>query len=284
MMKSFCIKTNYQDVLDYLLKRIEEIDFPNLIYSKQKFKIYENIMIHYRGKKIEEFRKFLSSLLCEAILKFYEEKIIKHILNFNYFYFEEYEKMQIYENCNRVMQSEEYTQEDVKQNLIESEIEKYLSESKSIVLDGFVRFRLKEYLKYLDNIVDIAVNQFVIEKEYNEFINLLRIYIESKPSQYKILHLIYMNGESILLDDNKNIVTVSENIFNAKYLSDISFSSNDFALNTLLTLLPEKIEIHLIDEEDEFISTLKLIFEGRISICKDCNICRTYKLIHHVKI
>ena len=87
-----------------------------------------------------------------------------------------------------------------------------------------------------------------------------------------------------MLDEEKNIVSVSENIYNAKYLSDISFSSNDFALNALLTLLPEKIEIHLIDDEDEFINTLKLIFEGRVFICKECEICKTYKMLNKARI
>lgn len=99
-----------------------------------------------------------------------------------------------------------------------------------------------------------------------------------------MLHLIYHHGESIILDNEKNVVSVSENIYNAKYLSDISFSSNDYALNTLLTLLPAKVEIHLIDEEDEFINTLKLIFEDRVSICRECNICKTYQLLNKAKI
>ena len=69
----------------------------------------------------------------------------------------------------------------------------------------------------------------------------------------------------------------------AKYLSDISFSSNDYMLNSLLTLLPRKIYIHLIDNcIDEFINTLNLIFEKRISICTNCNICNFYKNIKKV--
>ena len=63
-----------------------------------------------------------------------------------------------------------------------------------------------------------------------------------------------------------------------KYLSDISFSSNDYTLNTLLTLIPKKIHIHLITPHiDEFITTLKAIFEDKIIICTDCNICNLYK-------
>ena len=67
-------------------------------------------------------------------------------------------------------------------------------------------------------------------------------------------------------------------MFNAKYLSDITFSANDYALNTLLTLVPSKIYIHLIDNNiDEFITTLKLIFENRVIYCNDCTICKMYK-------
>ena len=130
----------------------------------------------------------------------------------------------------------------------------------------------------------MAVNQYIIEKEYTEFINLLKIYVETTEAGANILHLIYTNGESILLDEEKNVIPLSEDILNAKYLSDITFSSNDYALNTLLSMLPKKLEIHIIDEEDEFINTLKLIFEDRIYICKECNICKTYKMIRNVKI
>ena len=206
------------------------------------------------------------------------------MLNYNYFYFDEYERLHICENCMEIMENEEGMQIIDREEIIEKAVFSYLQEYKSMILNGFINFRLKEYFSYLDNVIDMAVNQFIIEKEYNEFINLLRIYVDSKKTECNLLHLIYINGESILLDNNKNIVSISDNIFNAKYLSDISFSSNDFALNTLLTLLPAKIEIHLIGEEDEFINTIKLIFENRVFICRECNICRTYRLLNHAKI
>lgn len=288
-MKSFCIKTNNEDILDYLLSRTKEIDFEDLTYSKNEFKIYQNVIIHYEGKDEESFSYFLSELITEVILEFYEEKLIYQILNYNYFYFDEYDRIQICDNCmctieNDYMEVAENRKNINRKQMIQKALLSFIQENKSMILDGFVNFRLKEYVSYLDNIVDTAVNQFIIEKEYNEFINLLKIYIDSKPAECEILHLIYINGESILLDADKNIVSVSENILNSKYLSDISFSSNDFALNTLLTLLPAKVEMHVIGIEDEFIDTIKQIFEGRVSVCKDCNICRTYRLLNHAKI
>ena len=91
-MKSFCIKTNNTDILNYLLERIKDIDFEDITYSKNKFKIYENIIIHYQGKNNFKFYNFLSSLMQEAVIKFYEEKLVKQLINYNYFYFDEYEK------------------------------------------------------------------------------------------------------------------------------------------------------------------------------------------------
>lgn len=279
-MKSFCFKTNNTQILNYLLNRIQEIDFENLIYSQNQFKIYKNITIHYRGNNNNKFYNFLTELIGEVVIEFYEEKILKQLINYNYFYFDEYEKNKILENCIQLIEPEVYTPK-----LFDNKnIKEYVKENKAMVLDGFIYFRLKAYLEYLDEVVDSGVNQFIIEKEYREFISLLRVYVESKVPEYNLLHLIYINGESILLDEKRNIISVSENIYNAKYLSDISFSSNDFALNTLLCLLPKRIEIHLIDDEDEFINTLKLIFEGRVTICKDCDICKTYKILNNAKI
>ena len=125
----------------------------------------------------------------------------------------------------------------------------------------------------------MAVNKFVIDREYTEFIDLLKCYINSKDCGTNIVHLIYHNQESILLDEFKKNIDLDDSILNSKYLSDITFSSNDYTLNTLLTLLPKKIYIHLIDNiQDEFINTLKLVFDDRIYLCNDCNICKIYRL------
>lgn len=78
------------------------------------------------------------------------------------------------------------------------------------------------------------------------------------------------------MDNAKNIIPINKSSFSMLYLSDISFSSNDYALNCLLTLLPRKLLVHVIDEEDEFINTLKLIFGERFSICRNCKICNMY--------
>ena len=282
-MKSFCIKINNDEIIKYLLKNLEASSLENIYFVNRSFKYYKNVIVHYTGNACSHFLGFLADIITDCILFFYEPILLRRFINFQYFYFDEFEKKLIEENCYEHIILEEETTLKYRREEIWTCVLQYITTNKSMILDGFVNFRLDNYYKTIEEIVDLAVNQYIIEKEYTEFINLLKLYIDSREPLSSIVHLVYTNGESILLDQNKSVINLQDNIFNAKYLSDISFSSNDYALNALLTLLPKKIEIHLISYEDEFIDTLKLIFGYRISICTDCNICRTYRVLNNVK-
>lgn len=279
-MKSVCIKTNNSNLLNYLLNELNYIEIKPTIISNNEFKNYKNIIIHYRGQEDAKFIHELSCILSCLVIDELEETFLKKLIFKNYFYFNCNERKHILSMCFDIFADDFNFHFDKKYNCLINTFENYLLTNKSIILTGFINFRLKDYITFLEDIVEQAVNSYVIEKEYLEFVSLLKMYINSQNSNCDIVHLIYNNETSILLDENKSIVDVSDNLFKAKYLSDISFSSNDFALNGLLTLLPKKIYIHLIDNcVDEFINTLGLIFENRVQICSDCNICKIYKNI-----
>ena len=277
-MKSICIKTNNENLLDYLLNELDYIEVKPIAISKNQFKNYKNIIIHYSGNDNKKFVHEVSCILSCLVIDELEESFLKMILLKNYFYFNSTEMKHILELCYEIFSDDFNTYFDKKHNILIDSFENYLVNNKSIILTGFINFRIKNYMTILEDVVDEAVNSFVVEKEYLEFISLLKMYVNSQNSNCDIVHLIYNNNNSTLLDKDKNQINVSDDIFKAKYLSDISFSSNDYALNTLLTLVPEKIYIHLIDNcIDEFIHTISLIFENRVEICTDCSICKIYK-------
>lgn len=283
-MKSYCIKTNNSQILDFLQEKFADMPLSDIYFSKNNFRIYSNIIIHYKGTNISTFLNYLSDVLCECILHFFEPILISRLINYNYFYFDKFEKNIIKQNCFNTIQSD-YTSYKSSKETIWISIYNYLSEpdNHNFVIEGFVNFRIPEYVSCLDTIVDLSVNKFIIDKEYHDFISLLKAYIDSKPSTIDLVHLIYTNNSPILLDDNKDLINLStDNIVNAAYLSDISFSNCDYILNTLLGLLPKKIIIHLIGAEDDFINSLKLIFSTRIIFCTECDICRTYSLLDKI--
>ena len=277
-MKSLCIKTNNSDLINYLLNELKDINLKNVCFSENEFKIYKNVIVHYSGDDESLFLTKLASILSFLVIDELEEDLLKRLILQNYFYFDAVERTKILATCFDIMADDFFTLFDKKFKLVYQIFYDYLTCHKSIVLTGFVDFRLKSYLSFLDDILNEAVNHFVIEKEYLEFVSLLKLYINSQDYGCEMVHLVFSSSESLLLDENKNLIEVDADIFKAKYLSDITFSTNDYILNSLLTLLPKKIYLHLVDSYmDEFIHTLQLVFENRVHLCTDCNICQLYK-------
>lgn len=265
-MKSICIKTNKESEINYLLNAINEICLDKIYYSRLKFKTYQNIIIHYKGHDYNEFIAQISKILSNLVIDVCEESIIKKILSFEYFYFDCFEREKVLDFVYDVQNPDDYTK---KYSLLYNIFQSYIINNKKVFLDGFIPFRVKNYIELLTENVNTAVNSFLIDREYTEFISILKLYVNSQTSHANLVHLVYSKSKAILLDENKNIIEDKSLALNAKFLSDISFSKNDYAFNTILSIVPKKIYIHLIDGiSDEFIDTLKLVFENRVVLNK----------------
>ena len=280
-MSSLCIKTNNEDILTFLQKEFAEFNMFNVFYSLKEFKSYKNIIIHYTGIDNELFYTKLATILSYLVIDYFEKDLIKKILLNNYFYFDNSEFNKIFALCSENLCDDENFSFTNRQLKLFDAFYEYISHNHSIILSGFINFRLSKYRKLLEELVDFSVNEYIIEREYLEFVSLLRLYINSQVSSLQTVHLISLEHDTLLLDENMQQVDVNKNALNAKYLSDVSFSTNDYVLNTLLNMLPKKIYLHLVSPFSnlDFLNTLQLIFENRIELCHDCNICNLYKRI-----
>lgn len=268
-MKSLCIKTNNSKAIDYLLNELENSHIENTYFSCKPFKHYTNIIIHYLGDNLDEFYANISDLLTCLIFDNFEYKFLRKIALQNYFYFDCIEIGKVLSICEDILcDSEEFSFEN-RYNILFDNFYEHISTNNKLYLNGFLFFQNKEYFKYLEDATNLAVNKFIIEREYLEFISLLKIYINSHSSTTDTVRLYYNTSKPTLFDENNNIIDVKDDLFDMKFASDISFSSNDYILNALLTLIPKRIVVYLSDNSiDEFINTLSLIFENRITICR----------------
>ena len=278
-MSSLCIKTNNDEILKYLQNEFKDFNMLNVSFSSNEFKNYRNVIIHYKGTDFELFYTKLATILSYLVIEYFENSIIKTILISNYFYFDNYEIEKILKLCEEnICDDYEFSFQSREMLLFDAFFD-YISQNKTIILTGFINFRLTAYRTLLNELVDFSVEEYIIEKEYLEFISLLKLYVNSQLPVTPIIHLVSLNLGILLLDENLNIIELDKSNLNTKYLSDISFSDNDYVLNTLLNLLPRKLYLHLANnstENFEFINTIKLVFENRIEIRTDCDICNLY--------
>lgn len=267
-MTSLCVKTNNDKILDYLKNEISEFNMQNVFFSCNEFKLYKNIIVHYTGIDTELFYSKLSTILSYIVIDNFESDILKNILFSNYFYFDNNDFDNILEICNENICDDKPMLQNKEMALFDAFYD-YITTHHSIILTGFINFRLYTYRNILESLIDLSVNEFIIEREYLEFISLVKLYVNSESPCCNLVHLVCFNSEIYILDEDMNIINVNKDSLNAKYLSDVSFSNNDYILNTLLSLLPKKIYIHMTlpsPLHSDFFNTLNLIFEERIKI------------------
>ena len=209
-MKSICIKTNNSNLLDYLLNELRSLDLDNICFSFNEFKCYKNVIIHYLGTNNILFVERISKILSYLVLDELEEDLLKNIILRNYFYFDALERKKVLNICFDIC-SEDFTNYfNQKFTCLTKCFSDFIINNKSIVLSGFIYFRLQEYMGILEDVVDEAVNCFILEKEYMEFISLLKLYINSQKATVDTVHLVYSPNNPILLDEKKNKISIED--------------------------------------------------------------------------
>ena len=145
-MKTVCIKTINQDKINFLIEELEKYPV-NFYISVYRFKTFDNLIIHYPEKEdIDTFYKIVAISIKKCIEKFYEVEFLEKCVEKNYFYLSNIEREYIKEISKKVV---ELPDEKIggKNKILEKLIENYIKENKKIVLEGFINFRLKEYIK-----------------------------------------------------------------------------------------------------------------------------------------
>lgn len=158
-MKSICVKTNNKDIIEYLISTFEKLPI-NICISNYKFKKYDNVIIHDIERNEENFLEISSIVLKSAIEKFYENELLKKCIKQNYFYLNNMEQDYVLKICNQIMNLPD-NKIGYKNKLLKNTIKRFLKENKSVILDGFTNFRIQEYKKLLDNIVEVSVVSFL---------------------------------------------------------------------------------------------------------------------------
>ncbi len=159
-MKSICIKTIGNEKINYMIELIESVPI-NIYISNYRFKIYDNLILHYPFEEnIEEFYEFVSIIIKKCIEKFYEDIFINKNVEKNYFYLSSIERKYISEITKKVL---ELPDEKIgyKNEILKNIIKSYIKENKSIIIEGFVNFRIKEYKELLDKIVEVSVFSYL---------------------------------------------------------------------------------------------------------------------------
>lgn len=225
---------------------------------------------------------FIAELLSEFIINKWERRLLWEIICNNYYYFENDERRKIMKYIiHRVNFEGESSGNNVhkikRKNHILSKLMEFLHDNNEIVIEGFIKFRLKEYIKELRNWVEEAIDEYLLEQEQNEFVELLRCLVEIQETRTEVMHVVVepegnyklLDGKSVSLDGG--YLSIPSGDF---WSNEINY--DDILVSTLIIIAPKEIVFHYSPETiaPSIFNTIKSIFNGNVKKCKGCPLCR----------
>jgi len=153
-------------------------------------------------------------------------------------------------------------------------IEAYLGEATFLHAEGFLRFRAGSYVEELRDSVAYAVDEWMMEKQYQEFISLLKYFVYIQEAKIPAAHVVHHgNHDFTLLNERMVPIDTKQMDQFVVELIDKDISYEDVIVSTLISVSPGKLFVHSRTPEEQVIKTILTIFEDRAELCTDCHIC-----------
>lgn len=262
-----------QDIITYLKDKGMLLDYKIQEDDKCEFiDIYnENLEYKEEDKKIVQY--YIASILYSiAVDDFLIKNVNKHL---NEMYnFLNYKDIEIIKEIVRKVLKEELAVDETvifcmnRKNEAVQKIMNCMDEFNELNVKGFLDFRSKDISKDIYIMVEKIVEKYMVEKEYNEFISLLRYFVEVQECKLERVDLFIGDyPEDYILKDefgNNMMDSFLNDLCENKTMGDIS--KDDLLISGLITICPRKIVIHSAEKckNKELINTISSVFKERI--------------------
>jgi putative sporulation protein YtxC len=228
-------------------------------------------------------RHYVANALSDVIVEKWEPSMIAKIIRATYYYFTQEEQDTIADYTGRSLASDlggEETESHLykvnRKAQILHRLRDYLDGADQLVLEGFLKFRLRDYMEELEDAVDRAVDDFLMEREYREFVRLLKYFVDVQEPRMDHVHVLVRPGGAFRLVDDDGSAIKSEYLeeFVVEMVeSEVNYE--DLLISALITLAPLRVTVHAAvqTEWDESIETIKGVFTERVQMCHGCEVC-----------
>ncbi|SHJ11319.1 putative sporulation protein YtxC [Lutispora thermophila] len=295
-LTTIAVRNNDEKIKNHIFSGLESISSGDMRITHEEYTAGDTVFIRcgykegfmsklIENRSSEDFKYLLAQVLCDVIIDNYESKILKKIIKEYYIYLTEYERELIYESVKKNLAVEDGYKDgfygQTRRTRIIRKIMNYLKSENFLIIDGFVNFRLNDYIKELGDIVEKTVEEYIAEREYNEFIKLLRYFVEIQECKMDVVNIVPIENGGYFLIDSKNSPINCECFEELKAeIGDSEISFDDFLISTLITIAPNKVVIHDCQnfKNKELFKTITNIFYDRIELCRGCDLCGILKV------
>ncbi|MFJ7727180.1 putative sporulation protein YtxC [Neobacillus sp. NPDC097160] len=197
----------------------------------------------------------------------------REILKNHYYYEDLEEQQQIMEIIYSVIEGQRedlavfLKETSVELDMIKSAIDHVFQDPISFSFDSFLKFRLRPYIQLLESYVEIAIDEYKMEQEYQMFVQMLRDFLTNREPKMDILHLL-LDEEITFYNEQFAEIKRGEltRMIDRKLLVNHPVYVDSASIAPLLSLAPTSIFIYTNNPDEPLVRTIKNIFEERVTI------------------
>ena len=225
--------------------------------------------------KKEEFSQRMKEALCQFVMTIKLNDWLKEMLIQKYHYCDEVEQQQILDIIHSVLEGKNkelavFLPKFSMKNYLMDHINQWFYESKAFSFDSFVTFRLRPFINELRKYVELSLDEYRMEQEYQMFIQILREFLYDREPKYEQLHLLFADDNITFFDQDFSEIRRSElsKMVDRKLLINHPIYIDSTTIAPLLSIAPLKIHFYTKEPEKPIIRTISNIFEERLIIEK----------------
>ncbi len=233
----------------------------------------------YNNKIEEIINLYVSNILYRIVIDYYRKREMFEFITDNYFFLKQSEILEVENKILKVLNCEAACKDEDSiyclnriNNIIEK-IRQCIGEKQEINVDGFITFRLRMLREDIEKIVDKVVEKYMVEKEYEEFVRLLKYFVDIQECKIEKIIISIEAGSHYIIKDEYGKDLYKD------FLKELTGDENDFDINIedilisgLITSSPKNIIIYgkRNCNNKEFLETIKNVFGDRVTCFDEC--------------
>ncbi|USB32446.1 putative sporulation protein YtxC [Paenibacillus sp. YPG26] len=230
-------------------------------------------------KRSISIREKLSIALAEYVITEKEADIVRRLVSKEYGFPDAEEQNVVVDSCLHLLGPEMEGAEVRSRRCgqLAVHLRNYMEEHTELNLDGFITFRMKEYLDHIRETLDYVVDEYLLDKQYEEFIGLLKYFVHFQETQIGVVHLMHKGGSDFTIY-NEHMLPLEAAVVGGVVarIADHELELEDVIVSSLISLSPGRIVVHTREPEVQIISTIRQIFAERIEMCAYCPRCKAF--------
>lgn len=233
------------------------------------------------GDGMDSLYQLAAEAAAEVILEIKEQHIIRTLLRDEFDFSGKEDSERIIKHCISLVEKGKGSPNEPwkrRYKMLTKNLYQCFRESPIVNIDGFISFRLQNYGVELREIIEYAVDEFLVDRQYEEFVGLLKYFVYFQEPQIPLVHVVHKGGQELLLFDGKMNpleAKTNEGVF-VERIDQQDMEMEDAVVSTLISVSPAKVILHTRDPQMPAVKTILQIFDKRVEICHYCPQCHTF--------